>query len=146
MVGRQGLGMGDSARALDLGTQLIGGALLAQPPRGEQLEEHRHEEDGEEGGREHAAHDAGADRAARAGARAGGERERGHALLRIDRAEFLAELNAAATCEMDCGCLVRNFFQVECDADPVGRRRAEISVKLHCVSPRCAPFGVALTY
>src|SRR5437588_7728008 len=49
MVWRQVVGMGDGARALDLFAQLLGAARLAQPARGEQLEEHRHEEDREEG-------------------------------------------------------------------------------------------------
>src|SRR5436305_15019461 len=49
MVRRQRVGMGNSARTLDLIAQLVGAAWLAQPARGEQLEEHRHEEDGEEG-------------------------------------------------------------------------------------------------
>src|SRR2546425_4272510 len=66
----------NSARAFDLVLDLGGGAAFEQSPIGEQLEEHRHEEDGEEGRRHHPAHDAGADRAARAGARAGREGER----------------------------------------------------------------------
>src|SRR5258706_13265210 len=47
--------VGRAPRALDLGADLVGAPLLAQAPVGEQLEEHRHEEDGEEGGGDHAA-------------------------------------------------------------------------------------------
>ena len=59
------------------------------------------------------------------------ERERRHALLRIDRAEFLAPLPAAVARQVHGGLLVGEVLQIERDADAIGGRRAEIAIEFH---------------
>ena len=58
----------------------------------------------------------------------------GTRFLRIDGAEFLAPLPAAVAREMHRLMIIGQLLQIERDAHPIGRRRAEISIKLHGVS------------
>ena len=71
-----------------------------------------------------------------------GERERRHALLRIDRAEFLAPLPAAVAGQMHRRLLVGQLLQVERDAHPIGRGRAEIAIEFHGRFPGVRRFHV----
>src|SRR4051794_34483898 len=59
------------------------------------------------------------------------ERKRRDPLLRIDRAIFLAPLPAAVAREVHGLLLVAQVLQIERDADPIGRGRAEVAIKFH---------------
>ena len=59
-----------------------------------------------------------------------------HQLLRIERAEFGAELLAAALGEMDeMAPLGREALEIEADAHAKARGRAEVIVELHVLAP-----------
>ena len=62
---------------------------------------------------------------------AGIELQRRHPHLRVDRAEFRLLVEAALLLQVDRDRLVGQALEVERDAYPIGRRRAEIGIEFH---------------